>query len=109
MCPCIEGPFDISARQRIEQPLEKYFLIARHPADVEPWPTLLAKNSPGSMLAEIPVFLAQGANDVIVRPKVTQAYAAALCDAGSKCPTSAGPRLEPSPLTRMSRPLTAIT
>jgi acetyl esterase/lipase len=81
---CIEGPFDIFARQRIEQPLEKYFLITRHPADVEPWHTLLAKNSPGSLPAEIPVFLAQGADDAIVRPKVTQDYAAALCGAGSK-------------------------
>jgi hypothetical protein len=34
--------------------------------------------------AQIAVFLAQGANDVIVRPKVTEDYAAALCGAGSK-------------------------
>jgi pimeloyl-ACP methyl ester carboxylesterase len=32
----------------------------------------------------IPVFLAQGTDDVIIRPKVTQDYAAALCGAGSK-------------------------
>jgi predicted esterase len=33
---------------------------------------------------EIPVFLAQGADDTIVHPDVTKAYAARLCTAGSK-------------------------
>jgi acetyl esterase/lipase len=81
---CIEGPFDISVRQRTEQPLEKYFLTTRHPSDVEPWHTLLAENSPGPLPPELPVFLAQGTDDVIIRPKVTQDYATALCKAGSK-------------------------
>ncbi|MGA2996906.1 alpha/beta fold hydrolase [Bradyrhizobium sp.] len=81
---CIEGPFDIRTRQRTEQPLEQYFLTTKHPSDVEPWHTLLAQNSPGTLSPEIPVFLAQGTDDVIIRPKVTQDYAAALCAAGSK-------------------------
>lgn len=81
---CIEGPFDIFSRQRAGRPLEKYFLTTKHPADIEPWHTLLAKNLPVTVPTEIPVFLAQGTNDVIVRPKVTQDYASALCKAGSK-------------------------
>ena len=81
---CIEGPFDLRIRQRTEQPLEQYFLNTKHPSDVEPWHTLLTKNSPGTLPAEIPVFLAQGTDDVIIRPKVTQDYAAMLCGAGSK-------------------------
>ena len=81
---CIEGPFDIKTRQRTEQPLEQYFLTTKHPSDVEPWHTLLTQNSPGTLPTEIPVFLAQGTDDVIIRPKVTQDYAAALCGAGSK-------------------------
>ena len=81
---CIEGPFDIRIRQITEQPLEQYFLTTKHPSDVEPWHTLLAQNSPGTLPAGIPVFLAQGADDVIIRPKVTQDYAATLCRAGSK-------------------------
>jgi acetyl esterase/lipase len=81
---CIEGPFDILTRQRTEQPLQKYFLTTKHPSDVEPWHTLLAKNSPGTLPPELPVFLAQGTADVIIRPKVTQDYATALCGAGSK-------------------------
>src|ERR1700689_1514081 len=81
---CIEGPFDIAVRQRTERPLERYFLNTKRPSDVEPWHTLLAKNSPGALPAEIPVFLAQGTDDDIIHPKVTQDYAAALCGAGSK-------------------------
>jgi pimeloyl-ACP methyl ester carboxylesterase len=80
---CIEGPFDIKTRQRTEQPLEQYFLTTKHPSDVEPWHTLLAQNSPGTLPADIPVFLAQGTDDVIIRPKVTQDYVATLCNAGS--------------------------
>src|ERR1700722_7517688 len=81
---CIEGPFDLRIRQRTEQPLEQHFLTTKHPSDVAPWHTLLAQNSPGTLPAGIPVFLAQGTDDVIIRPKVTQDYVAALCRAGSK-------------------------
>jgi pimeloyl-ACP methyl ester carboxylesterase len=81
---CIEGPFDIRMRQRTEQPLEQYFLTTKHPSDVEPWHTLLAQNSPGNLPSGIPIFLAQGSEDVIIHPKVTQDYAARLCAAGSK-------------------------
>ena len=81
---CIEGPFDLKNRQRTEQPLEQYFLTTKHPSDIEPWHTLLAQNSPGALPPEIPVFLAQGTDDVIIHPDVTKAYAATLCKAGSK-------------------------
>jgi pimeloyl-ACP methyl ester carboxylesterase len=81
---CIEGPFDLRRRQLTEQPLEQYFLTTKHPSDIEPWHTLLAENSPGALPPEIPVFLAQGTDDVIIHPEVTQAYAARLCKAGSK-------------------------
>jgi acetyl esterase/lipase len=81
---CIEGPFDLRRRQLTEQPLEQYFLTTKHPSDVEPWHTLLAENSPGALPPEIPVFLAQGIDDVIVHPDVTKAYEDKLCKAGSK-------------------------
>src|SRR5258708_30042399 len=80
---CIEGPFDLRRRQLTEQPLEQYFLTTKHPSDVEPWHTLLAENSPGALPPEIPVFLAQGTDDVIIHPDVTKAYEDKLCKAGS--------------------------
>src|SRR5580658_8401274 len=81
---CVEGPFDLPMRQRTEKPLEQYFLTAKRPADLEPWHSLLAKNTPDTLSPEIPVFVAQGTRDLIVRPKVTQDYVATLCRAGSK-------------------------
>lgn len=46
---------------------------------VAPWKDLMAKNSPGAMPAGIPVFLAQGTSDTVVRPNVTQAYVDRIC------------------------------
>jgi alpha-beta hydrolase superfamily lysophospholipase len=50
---------------------------------IAPWKALLAKNSPGVTPAGVPVFLAQGTSDNIVRPNVTQAYADRLCARGT--------------------------
>ncbi len=80
---CIEGPLDLFIRQRTEKPLEQYFLSVKSPAEIEPWRSLLAKNTPGTLPPEIPVFLAQGDKDAVVRPEVTRTYAAELCQAGS--------------------------
>jgi acetyl esterase/lipase len=81
---CIEGPFDIMARQRIARPLGTQFLTSRNPATVEPWRSLLARNSPAALAPDIPVFLAQGDADALVQPAVTRAYMRRLCDGGSR-------------------------
>ena len=81
---CIEGPFDLSARQKIGQALDQYFLTVDQPADIEPWRSLLQKNSAGILPSEIPVFLAQGTTDKIINPNVTRDYMNKLCNAGSK-------------------------
>ena len=81
---CIEGPFDLVARQRTEKPLEQHFLTVEGPASIEPWHSLLEKNTPGALPPEIPVFLAQGTTDRIIRPDVTRDYMGKLCTAGSE-------------------------
>jgi alpha-beta hydrolase superfamily lysophospholipase len=81
---CIESPFDILERARTAAPLAKEFLIVKNPADVEPWKSLLARNTPGTLSPTIPVFLAQGSGDHLVRPQVTLEYAKRLCENGSK-------------------------
>jgi dipeptidyl aminopeptidase/acylaminoacyl peptidase len=81
---CIEGPFDLIERQRTERPLEQHFLKVEGPADIEPWHSLLEKNSPGPLPPDLPVFLAQGTTDQIIRPDVTESYMKKLCVAGSK-------------------------
>jgi pimeloyl-ACP methyl ester carboxylesterase len=88
---CIEGPVDLAVRRRVEKPLEEHFLKVEHPGDVEPWRTLLTKNTPGTLPPDVPVFFAQGTNDAIIKPEVTQDYAAQLCKAGSKVETLALP------------------
>jgi pimeloyl-ACP methyl ester carboxylesterase len=81
---CIEGPFDLIERQRTEKPLDQHFLTVEAPADVEPWHSLLKKNTPDLLPPQIPVFLAQGTTDQIIRPDVTKGYMQKLCQAGSK-------------------------
>jgi pimeloyl-ACP methyl ester carboxylesterase len=45
---------------------------------------LLDENSPGPLPRDIPVFLAQGSADGLVRPSVTEAYRTRLCRNGSR-------------------------
>ncbi|MCK1755839.1 alpha/beta fold hydrolase [Bradyrhizobium sp. 137] len=81
---CIEGPFDLIVRQRTGRPLEQYFLTVQDPSKAEPWRSLLEQNSTRVLSPEIPIFLAQGANDQVIQSAVTQAYMDKLCKAGSK-------------------------
>lgn len=81
---CIENPLDLIARQRAGKPLEQYFLTVKAPAKIEPWRSLLEKNTPGVLPPDIPIFLAQGTSDQIIRPKVTRDYMSNICKAGSK-------------------------
>lgn len=80
---CIESVFDIFARARTGRPLEHSFLVA-DVAMIEPWKSLLARNSPGALPKEIPVFIAQGSTDALVRLEVTRSYVHRLCRAGSR-------------------------
>ncbi len=81
---CIESIFDIMARRRTEKPLEQHFLSVPNIAVVEPWHSLAARNTPGPLPSRIPLFLAQGTTDDIVRPDVTRAYMQRQCKAGGK-------------------------
>ncbi|MBP0112749.1 alpha/beta fold hydrolase [Bradyrhizobium vignae] len=81
---CIESIFDILARRRTEKPLEQHFLSVPNIATVEPWRSLAARNTPGALPSSIPLFLAQGTTDDIVRPEVTASYMQRQCRTGSK-------------------------
>jgi acetyl esterase/lipase len=81
---CIERWFDIFTRRGPTQALEKSFLRVKTLADQEPWRHLLDENSRGLLPADIPVFLAQGSADALVRPAVTEAYRARLCRNGNR-------------------------
>lgn len=81
---CIESVFDVLARARTGRPLNQTFLIVDNPAALEPWRSLLVRNSPGTLPPSIPVFIAQGSADALVRPQVTRSYVQRLCRAGSR-------------------------
>jgi acetyl esterase/lipase len=81
---CIESVFDVLARARTGHPLEQSFLTVTNLEATEPWKSLLARNSPGALPNAVPVFIAQGSTDALVRPEVTRNYLRRLCAAGSK-------------------------
>jgi acetyl esterase/lipase len=80
---CIENVFDIIERRYTEKPLAKAFLSNDEFSSTAPWSSLLAQNTPGPLPPDIPVFIAQGTADGLVRPSVTQSYFQSLCRAGS--------------------------
>jgi acetyl esterase/lipase len=80
---CIESIFDLFERRRTEKSLEHRFLSVKNFAGDEPWRSLLARNTPGALAPDIPVFLAQGDADKLVRPEVTADYMRRLCRDGS--------------------------
>ena len=81
---CIESLFDIVMRDRTSRPLAQEFLTVADPATLQPWRSLLARNTPGVLPRTTPVFLAQGSTDALVRPQVTRSYMQRLCRAGSR-------------------------
>jgi len=65
----------------IASPLIGHFL-AIDPATVEPWATLLRENTPLGTPIGVPIFVAQGLADTLVRPQTTTDYVAQLCATG---------------------------
>jgi acetyl esterase/lipase len=81
---CIESISDLMLRRSTARPLEQRFLAVSNFYAVEPWRSLMAKNSPGLLPPRVPLFLAQGGADGLVRPQVTQDYMRRQCAAGGK-------------------------
>jgi acetyl esterase/lipase len=80
---CIESIGDILLRRRTSHPLEQRFLSVPNFYDTEPWRGLMAANTPGTLPPGIPLLLAQGGADGLVRPQVTRDYMRRQCAAGS--------------------------
>jgi pimeloyl-ACP methyl ester carboxylesterase len=80
---CIETLADVLRGLYRELPLNRAFLSVPDITAIEPWRGLARANSPAVLPRDIPVFLAQGTADPVVRPAVTASYMARLCRAGS--------------------------
>jgi acetyl esterase/lipase len=81
---CIESIYDILRRRGPTHALQQTFLSVKDFYNTEPWRSLMANNTPGALPSSLPVFLAQGGADDLVRPEVTRNYMNKLCRAGSK-------------------------
>lgn len=80
---CIERFFDVFERRGPSKDLQQSFLQEENFTDLEPWRSLLARNTPKTLPPSIPVFLAQGMKDTLVPPSVTENYMQELCKAGT--------------------------
>jgi acetyl esterase/lipase len=81
---CLESPVDIRPRKRDANALQRRFLSVDNLTQIEPWRTLLARNTIGTLPPSLPIFIAQGEDDQTVRPQVTQSFVSRLCAAGSR-------------------------
>lgn len=54
------------------------------PTTVEPWATFLEENTPGAERIPVPVLVAQGRKDELVKPETTDSLVRHLCDAGDE-------------------------
>ena len=79
---CIESIYDLLQRRRTAAPLAQAFLSVGNFYEIEPWRSLMAANTPGPLPTNIPLLLAQGGADELVRPEVTQNYMERQCRAG---------------------------
>jgi hypothetical protein len=62
--------------------LEVAFL-SQDPTNAPGWSTRLAENAPGDVPADVPLLVAQGLTDTLVRPDITAAWVQARCTAGA--------------------------
>ncbi|WP_198651631.1 alpha/beta fold hydrolase [Dyella sp. C11] len=81
---CIESVLDMVERHYSQRPLQQQFLAVKNITSIEPWKSLLAQNEAGTLPADLPVLITQGAADRLVLPSVTEAYVQRLCAAGSR-------------------------
>jgi pimeloyl-ACP methyl ester carboxylesterase len=81
---CLESIIDMPARLEAGKELDKAFLSIQDPTTVDPWKTILAQNTIGTLPPALPVFIAQGTTDTTVDPQVTADYMQKLCVAGSR-------------------------
>jgi acetyl esterase/lipase len=80
---CIESLPEFLAIDRQERPLQQEKYLAADPTEVEPWKSIMARNTPGQVRQHVPVFISQGTADTTVRPEITKQFAVALCKQGT--------------------------
>jgi acetyl esterase/lipase len=70
----------------LAQPLIGKYLAA-DPSTRAPWAALLQQNTPGAAKLTVPLFVAQGGSDTLVRPETTARFVARECGLGTHVTT----------------------
>ena len=81
---CIESVAEFAAIENAEKPLNREPFLKGDPTEIEPWKSIMEKNTPGQAPAGAPVFLAQGGADTTVRPEITKQFGEVLCKQGTR-------------------------
>ncbi|KAB7647706.1 alpha/beta fold hydrolase [Polymorphobacter fuscus] len=90
---CIDALLPSPSKRAADKVLAQGFLTVPDVTAVAPWREIIARNSAEPLPATVPLFLAQGDADVIVRPAVTAAFMARQCAAGGKVALHVGPNI----------------
>ncbi len=80
---CLRNLPEMLALEKATNALRTNFL-KYNPTEVEPWKSIMVRNSPGQSPPGAPVFIAQGTADTTVRPKITRQFADHLCLSGAR-------------------------
>lgn len=79
---CIDTIFEGGAKRRADKALDQAFFTVPDITIVEPWRSIIARNTPETPPRSVALFLAQGTADSTVRPAVTYDFARRACAAG---------------------------
>lgn len=101
---CIETPFENLTAAMIEIPLQKKFLAVPDITRVEPWRSIMLRNTPGPLRRGLPLLMIQGSADTIVEPAVTEAYVERQCKAGGPVRFMLMPGIGHDPIARDMAP-----
>jgi acetyl esterase/lipase len=80
---CIQSLAQFEHIEHDERPLQHEGFLTLNPTKVEPWRSMMLRNSPGQESAGAPVFIAQGTADTTVNPEITTRFGEALCAQGT--------------------------
>ena len=75
---------EFAAIENAEKPLNRTSYLKSDPTEIEPWRSIMLRNSPGQASSGAPVFLAQGTADTTVRPEITKQFGEELCKQGTR-------------------------
>jgi alpha-beta hydrolase superfamily lysophospholipase len=75
---CLESLSDF-AKESVDEKALAHGLLERDPLTIRPWASIVERNTPRAGRISVPVFVAQGTNDHVVRPGITDAFIKQLC------------------------------